>query len=175
MNNETELSTDISQSNSLMDFIDSTNHSIKTIKKIFNTDTKGNDKNMKTEKIIDMWYEKSKIEITEKYTDLSEKLINDDKNVALINKSIDDLNTKLKENDCSKTIPYPVLKVTYLTPEFKMQLCEINDKESKVFKSLLEKYKEIKTMVSACETYEQEIEILKSYGVIDKDGKLNIK
>ena len=35
------------------------------------------------------------------------------------------------------------------------------------------RYYEIKTMLSACDTYEQEMAVLKSYGVIDDNGKLN--
>jgi O-antigen/teichoic acid export membrane protein len=35
-------------------------------------------------------------------------------------------------------------------------------------------YDEIKTMLSACDTYEQQMSVLKSYGVIDDNGKLNV-
>lgn len=37
-----------------------------------------------------------------------------------------------------------------------------------------EEFYEIKTMLSACDTYEQEIVVLKNYGVVDENGKLNV-
>lgn len=145
------------------------------IKEIFNADTKGNDKKMKTEKIIDMWYKKSTDRINKEHKKLKEQLINNDKNIVLITKTIDELNNKLKENNCDKEILYPGYRDLYLTSESEKQFQELQNEHGKTILKLISTYKEIKTMVSACETYEQEIEILKSYGVLDKDGKLNIK
>ena len=48
------------------------------------------------------------------------------------------------------------------------EICEAMIKENS------EKCVEIRTMLSACDTYEQEIVVLKNYGVVDENGKLNV-
>lgn len=132
------------------------------------------EKKMKTKEILDLWYEKSMDNILACYAKKKSEIFENDVVNKRIKESINKLNEDLKEYGISIT---DTLLSTILGLTTKETAEEIRKNEQlccEAKKKLITTVREIKTMASACETYEQEIKILETYDVIDSKGKLTI-
>ena len=142
----------------------------------------------KTVKILDLWKQKQLECLSDKYREVEDNLHQEDP----LYKSLYDLAlqmaTEIAKTDSSviekqyKTFDAVATVILGSIGEnFSLHTKDTMDKLDtglKEYVAIKEKlnsdFHEIKVMLSACDTYEQEMEVLKNYGVVDKNGKLNM-
>lgn len=129
----------------------------------------GKQKEPRTVGVVDLWKTKKEDGIILKYRKKIEKLKSDDKLTLLKREYMDKAIPLLSDGT-----PYceEHFGLSLLTKETKKQISLLKNEESAEDTKLLLLYKEIMSQLVACETYEQEINILNIYGVL-KDGKVN--
>jgi hypothetical protein len=112
---------------------------------------------------------KKQNEISLRYEKKIEKLKSEDKIALLQNEYAEKVKDFLPQN--SNVYVY-LYSGEYYTEETQKQISLLQNAESAETTKLLLLYREIVAQLVACETYEQEINILNIYGVL-KDGKVN--
>lgn len=126
-------------------------------------------KNMKCEKILKLWRDEKIFQIRKDEQNEIEKAIKEDSLNIQIREAADQLNKLLLDNGFSQI----QMKYEKYTEDYTNEKVEaISEKYSKKNNCLLGKYSEIQTMLSACDTYEQEMDVLKAYKVVNEDGTL---
>ena len=139
-----------------------------------NTITKQeSDKKMRTEQIIDLWYERCSKNMDVHYTEKQKQIIDNDTINQKIKKTISELDEDLKEYEMTISDKLPISILNSMTKESKLKIKEMHQEYEETVKDLVELKREIKVMVSACETYEQEIKVLKDYEIIDDIGQIS--
>ena len=144
--------------------------------------------NPKTVKILDLW--ESKINDTlisardSLISRLKEKDVLNQRRASLANDMIENIINLIPETaEITKKHREAYIKriMDCYPKELPMFTSETTDKitsEEEICNAMIkenfEKCVEIRTMLSACDTYEQEMAVLKNYGVVDSDGKLNV-
>jgi hypothetical protein len=126
-------------------------------------------KEPRTVGVVDLWKTKKEDGIILKYRKKIEKLKSEDKLTLLKREYMDKAIPLLSDGTpcCEEHFG-----LSLLTKETKKQISLLKNEESAEDTKLLLLYKEIMSQLVACETYEQEINILNIYGVL-KDGKVN--
>lgn len=148
------------------------------------TKKEGENNKMKTEKIVELWYNKTLEKTRAKNRETNENLFNSDKNLITINEKFKEAEDLIKKTMIENKIDgiydgkEVFSKVIYahnllVTKETTKSLEELSIKAEKDIKEIEDKYTEIKAILSACETCEQEFDILKAYGIIE-NGRLSV-
>jgi len=139
------------------------------------TQEDNNMKEIKTKGIVDLCFKKRLIEVENEYYEKINKLVEADERVTKLMKSINEANETIKDLyiDDSYDLSIHIDKELYITPETKEQLKSVEEERDAKARKLGDSIREIKTMLLACDTYEQEMEVLKSYRVIGNDGRLS--
>lgn len=132
-------------------------------------------KDMKSKAIVDLYFANLKAAVEEKTNKIVKELTEADSIVTAIQQKVNEIRNIIsdnKENLADKHASFEV-SVDDLISE---------DTEAAITKTYLENMeenirldtlkKEIMTMLTPCETYNDEMEILFAYGIIDDDGKL---
>ena len=140
----------------------------------------------KTIKILDLWKLKRFEQVSDTYEETTEELYNNDflykSLLEIVEQMVDKITQEypdvLKENktnkeDMSLAILEQIGKLPIYSKNTRKKADEAYQVYTKERRQTAVLYDEIKTMLSACDTYEQEMSVLKSYGVIDDNGKLN--
>lgn len=145
-------------------------------------------KEIKTMKILELWRNKQVSYIRQQYQEFENNLYKDD---SLYKKVYDlalQIATEIAKDDSSvlekryKTLDEVATVILgYVGKEFCLHTKDTMDKldtGTKEYIATKERlhsdFHEIKAMLSACDTYEQEMEMLKNYGVVRTNGKLNV-
>lgn len=128
---------------------------------------------MRTEKIIDLYVKKATEAFETAYKNAVDELLERDEVIKLIHFTMINLNNNVKNHNSEApeiTVHLPL--ITYATNETKKQnykICEARAKEADELVKLID---EVKTMVQACDSYDKELSVLKSYEIIGTSGKL---
>ena len=141
----------------------------------------------KTIKILDLWKLKRFEQVSDTYEETTEELYNNDflykSLLEIVEQMVDKITQEypdvLKENktnkeDMSLAILEQIGKLPIYSKNTRKKADEAYQVYTKERRQTAVLYDEIKTMLSACDTYEQEMSVLKSYGVVDNSGKLNV-
>lgn len=141
-----------------------------------NKDNEEENTNMKTVKIIELWYANESESLATLFKNkLYEITCSDENYIKYKEHKSAIIDIILSANPDVKTSEYSFCNIEENIPKSKatirlLDIC-IEERDHWCVK-LKNKNQEIKAVVSACETYEQEIKILQSYGIIDSDYKL---
>lgn len=124
-------------------------------------------KEIKNQKVVDLYFERKKNILEEEHRATQEAIIEADKNYIFVQQLKDQFNAYVEENEIkniNKDIAEDALPLTE----------ETNNKYDEIYNDYLNKVRELKNlkeeitaMLSGCETYEQEMEILHTYNIID--------
>ena len=129
------------------------------------------DKKMYDNEILNLYYERMK----EIYVNKHEQIIQDIKEQDVFTKLDNEYNNKLqkllnKENKENKTY----YKTNYLTEESEIKIEQQEDLFTENINNLKRKLEEVDVLLNIADTYENEMEILKNYNIINEIGILNI-
>lgn len=129
------------------------------------------DKKMYNNEILNLYYERMK----EIYVNKHEQIIQDIKEQDVFTKLDNEYNNKLqkllnKENKENKTY----YKTNYLTEESEIKIEQQEDLFTENINNLKRKLEEVDVLLNIADTYENEMEILKNYNIINEIGILNI-
>lgn len=121
--------------------------------------------------ILNLYYERMK----EIYVNEHEQIIQDIKEQDVFTKLDNEYNNKLqkllnKENKENKTY----YKTNYLTEESEIKIEQQEDLFTENINNLKRKLEEVDVLLNIADTYENEMEILKNYNIINENGTLNI-
>lgn len=147
-----------------------------TYKNMFNEiceylENKKEDKKMYNNEILNLYYERMK----KSYVIDHERVIQDIKEQDVFTKLDNEYNNKLqkllnKENKENKTY----YKTNYLTEESEIKIEQQEDLFTENINNLKRKLEEVDVLLDMADTYENEMQILKNYKIINEDGTLNI-
>lgn len=134
---------------------------------------KDKESTMRTEKIIDLYEKKATEAFETAYKSAVDELLECDEVIKLIHFTMINLNNNVKNHKSEApdiTVQQPLIAyATIETEEQIAKICEVRAKEVDEFVKLID---EVKTMVQACDSYDKEISVLKSYEIIGTTGKL---
>lgn len=142
----------------------------------------------KTVKILDLWKQKQLLYWSDKYQEVEDNLYKEDPlykslyDLALqIAKEIATADSSVVEKQYKTFDEVATVILGSIGENFSLRTKDTLDKLDAELKEYVvakdnvnSSYYEIKTMLSACDTYEQEMAVLKNYGVVDENGKLNV-
>lgn len=128
---------------------------------------------MRTEKIIELYEKKATEAFETAYKSAVDELLECDEVIKLIHFTMKNLNNNVKNHKSEVpeiTVHQPL--IAYATIETKEQIDKICNARAKEADELVKLIDEVKTMVQACDSYDKEISVLKSYEIIGTTGKL---
>lgn len=129
-------------------------------------------KEIKNQKVVDLYFKRKKEEIDKRYEETRAELIKNDRNqmfVAELKKQFDEY-FETNKDDFVATEKWNV--VIPITEESKLKDTENVNQYKKEIDQLNDVKEEILALLSGCDTYEQEMEILRSYNIVTVDNKL---
>ena len=128
-------------------------------------------KEIKNQKVVDLYYERKEKELKDAMNadiEAAESIDKHQKFVADLKKQFEKYveNTELKTEPKSFDVSLPYTEECVATVEKIREQCLDSIKKVRAEKA------EVIAMLSGCETYDQEMTILRSYGIVGKDNKL---
>lgn len=129
------------------------------------------EKQMKTEKFINLWKSKKRARVLDHANQRTEIVLSTDSLYSDIKTRVTAIDEILQSQGYDLLSP---------RVNFNSYTCNVTDGEIdkiqkeyiQLLKSIDDEYTEICAMLSACDTYEQEMQVLIAYGVVNKDGKM---
>lgn len=134
----------------------------------------GENKNMKSEKILDLWKSNVHQSITDEFVAEEAKLFDTDPVCSEVRRHITEIdemleNCNLKHKKLGNKTDYE----GFICDTTKDMIGDAKEKMERKKGALNKLAQEVAAMLSACDTYEQEMGVLRTYHVIDEDGRLN--
>lgn len=130
---------------------------------------------MKSQAIVELYFSNLKAAVEEKTKKTVRELTEADSIVTAVQQKVDEIQNIIAENKESiadRHASFDVEIGDLITVDTEAAITKVY-KEKKEEDSRLNSLKrEILTMLTPCETYSEEMEILFAYGIIDDDGKL---
>ena len=131
-------------------------------------------KTAKNEGVLNAYISKEANKIFKEYTEEKKNLYQKDKNLLSISatlESIFDTNDQLQEAKLKRAKENIINGSSYLliTKETEYEIKILDEIQQEKIKNLEEKENEINVLLMGCETYEQEINVLKGYGIVNAD------
>lgn len=127
---------------------------------------------MRTEEVVKLYYNRKRKALRDDLDESEKNIYENDANQKyaenlkdMIRNYISD--NEIDENSVSYYVTLPLSKESDETLD--RVTSNIAERESKI----REEEKEVKAMLSACDTYDAEIAVLKTYGIIGEDGKIS--
>lgn len=124
-------------------------------------------KEIKNQKVVDLYFSRKQNELDEIHKERRKNIINADANYIFASELQKQLNEYAKDKEELKNAKLNIIELP-ITEETKEAITKLDDEFIKSCKSLEDEKKEILVMLSGCETYEQEMVILKSYRIVDE-------
>ena len=124
-------------------------------------------KEIKNQKVVDLYFKRKQEDIDKRYSEAREELFKSDKNqifIAELKKQYDEYYEINKEDIGFKLEKFNI--VLPLTEESKSKNAEIDNQFKKEYDQFDELKEEIIALLSGCDTYEQEMEILHTYNIV---------
>lgn len=128
-------------------------------------------KEIKNQKVVDLYFERRKEALNDKFDAIRENVEEVDSNYIFIKQLKDQFNEHIEKNEI-KDVNINIFPVLPLTEESKAKCDEAYNDYKKKLDDLNNIKEEITALLSGCETYEQEMEILRSYNIVTVDNKL---
>ena len=128
-------------------------------------------KEIKNQKVVDLYFER-KVRELKKKLDADIKAAEDvDPHKSFVEYLRCEFNTYVENNaDLNGKFKFEV--TLPCTPECSKEIEKLRNMSMDEVEKVHEMKHEVLTMLSGCETYDQEMEVLKAYGIIGTDGKL---
>lgn len=124
---------------------------------------------MKSYGIINLWFERKIKRNQDNYDKSFNQILSEDEFCSQVRNLVNALNEILTRNGYDK-IAVNLQRYTDNKTDGKIVFLE--EELAKKNNAIYDLYTEIKNILAACETYEQEMEVLKNYGIIGDDGKM---
>lgn len=124
-------------------------------------------KEIKNQKVVDLYFKRKQEDIDKRYSEAREELFKSDRNqifIAELKKQYDEYYEINKEDLGFKLEKFNV--TLPLTEESKLKNAEIDNQYKKEFDQLNELKEEIIALLSGCDRYEHEMEILHTYNIV---------
>ena len=144
--------------------------------KILNPIKKYNEKEKNNMEILDLYKKRKNFKIQNDYLINKNKILEEDEIQKIFKEMIEQVNVIL-ENEGSKPVDMelPVQYKEFRTAKTNEKLNELDADTDKLKDKLYSDYEEIKAMLSMTIDYQEQIKILKNYGIIDKKtNKLSV-
>lgn len=132
-------------------------------------------KDMKSKSIVELYFANLKAAVEEKTNKIVKELMEADSIVTAIQQKINEIRNIIsdnKENLADKYASFDVEIGDLMTVDTEAAITKAYEEKKEENIRLDTLKKEIMTMLTPCETYNDEMEILFAYGIIDDDGKL---
>ena len=139
--------------------------------KEFNQKENDDMKEIKTQKIVDLYQNKRLHNVDLDFNTKEEEILNKDNLYSFISKKLKEVNTEILKNGYDEI---EICVGNYTSNETDGELNKLSWERDKAKDDIKVSVFEIKAMLSACDTYEQEMEVLKNYKIIGEDGKLSV-
>lgn len=123
--------------------------------------------------IINLYYKRKNKEIEEKYNEERKKIIENDEIQKLAKETVEKIN-KILENE-EQEVNYIFGKMEAYTKDTQNKIAQLDLNEAKETTNLYNEKMEVEALLELTEDYSERIQILKNYGIINKDGKVNNK
>lgn len=124
---------------------------------------------MRTENILELFKKNGMEKLNQELKEEVDKWYKLDPFYSSVNEKINEVNKLLREQGYEE-LDVNVSSYTHNITDGNIAMVNSECSEKSLY---LKKYcNEVKTMCSACDTYEQEIEVLKNYKIIDENGML---
>lgn len=134
-------------------------------------ETKMETKKIRNVEVVDMFFDRKRDEAERKFAKEKQNILNADPNRSFAKAIENKLKDYIAENDLKVEIDDDFIKLplTKDSEEAYKELCTKYEKQWKIEEA---NKNELLAMLSGCDKYEQEMIILKSYGVIGDDNKM---
>ena len=129
-------------------------------------------KEIKNQKVVDLYFKRKKQLIEEDYRNERKNIVEADKHQIFVTSLMDHLKTYIDDNEDLDVKIHSFLFSLPLCPESINKENELSEKYQAQFDMLKKEESEVLAMLSGCEIYEQEMVILKSYGIVDENNKI---
>lgn len=142
---------------------------------ITNLNNKEENKEMKSQVIVDLYFRNLKEAVEEMTMKTVEELTAADPIVSEIQQKVNeirDIISKNKEIIADRYASFDVMIRDLITVDTEAAITKAYEEKKKEDSRLESLKREIMTMLTPCETYNDEIKILFAYGIIDDDGIL---
>ena len=136
---------------------------------------------IKTQKIVDLYYQNKRTAALAARDKAIDEALEADKNVAMLvnhDKALGDMLESFKINDgadcsmfCANRLDTRIKK-SVATAATREKIDKLYNSYDETVNSNEKERNEVMVLLGACDTYEQETAVLKSYGIIDENGKL---
>ena len=136
----------------------------------YKTSKGDNMREIKNQKAVDLYFDRKKKALGEDYKNSYNEISEQDEHYLFAFSIQEKFDDYIKNNDDLKNEKIKVLLPP--TEETKKKFEELRLIYEENVKNLNKESEEILAMLSGCETYEQEMTILRSYGIVGEDNKL---
>ena len=138
-------------------------------------EVKSKEEKFKTSNIVYLYACRKLENIVEKYKEKEDIIMESSSINKEITRRINELLSYLRNHEIQDYVLDFSLPKDYQYLDKKEELAQLEKEVDKELGELLSFSEEIATQLSACDTYEQEIEVLKIYKVLTKSGTINKK
>lgn len=122
--------------------------------------------------ILDLYYKKEKEKINKDFDEKIKKVIEDDEIQVIVKAMLSQINIILENENSDKIFDNSIGKLNYLvTKKTALDNTILVESQDKILDELKDKVLEIRTLLDMAENYEQKVDILKNYEILDKKGK----
>lgn len=121
-------------------------------------------KEIKNQKVVDLYFKRKEKILADEFKATNKAIVDADKNKIFILGIKQQLDTYIEENEIETKVVYPELPVTEETHNKLNETCNDYHKKLDELKNLKE---EVLALLSGCDTYEQEMEILQTYKIVN--------
>jgi hypothetical protein len=128
-------------------------------------------KEIKNQKVVDLYFSRKKEVLLDEFNTTREAIKEIDNNYIFIKQLKDQFKEYIEKNEI-KDVNINNFPTLHLTEESKAKYDEVYNDYNNKLGELNNLKEEILALLSGCETYEQEITILKSYKIVTDDNKL---
>lgn len=130
---------------------------------------------MKSKSIVELYFDNMKAAVKEKTSKTVDALTAADPIISAVQKKINEIQKIINDNSqilaCQST-SFDVEVGDLMSKETEASIEKAYTERAKEVNRLNMLKNEILTMLTPCETYDDEMEVLYVYGIIDEDGKL---
>lgn len=130
---------------------------------------------MKSKSIVELYFDNLKAAVEEKTMKTVKELVAADPIVFEIQQKVNEIRNIISKNKESIVDRYASFDVSIddlITVDAEVAITKAYEEKKEEYNRLDSLKREIMTMLTPCETYNEEMEILFAYGIIDDDGKL---
>ena len=129
----------------------------------------------RTKQVVELWYSRRIEETNKKRDDEKQDIINSDENYKFINSKlseihnmIDEFTVDIEKMNIEKYISSIGLQnIDVLTDENHNKILDIETGRKEAIKNIKDTKEELDALLPACDTYAEEMEILKARGIVD--------